>query len=257
MSLVSVPLVKYALMAAIRDKLVLSLVVLIAVGTSLSIFLGSGAATEALKFSIVFTAGSLRIISVLGLTLFVVFHIRRSFESKDVEYLLTRPLDRSTFVVSHAVSFSLLAIFFGLVISAVLLALGSKVLHEGFYLWGYSLILELIILANVSLFFAMVIPNASAAALSVFALYVLSRLIGQLLGITDSSIGNHGIYEWLGYVMDAISLIIPRIDLMTQTSWLVYGAEGTVSYMFLSLQCLLYSVLLIFAALVDLIRRQF
>lgn len=257
MSVISIPLVKYVLAAAIRDKLVLSLAILIVLGTSLSIFLGSGAATEAVQFSIVFTAGTLRIISVLGLALFIVFHVRRSFDTKDVEYLLTRPLNRSSFVLSHAISFSILSAFFGILITGVVMALGSKFLHEGFYLWGYSLILELIIVANISLFFAMVIPNASASALSVFGLYVLARLIGQLLGISDSTIVHGEVYNTLGYVMDAVSLVVPRIDLMTQTSWLIYGADASVGYLFLTLQCLLYSTLLLFAALFDLIRREF
>lgn len=256
MGLISLPLVKYVLMAALRDKLVLSLVLMIVVGTSLSIFLGSGAASEAQDFSTVFTAGSLRIISVLGIVLFIVFHIRRSFDTKDVEYLLTRPLDRATFVFSHSLAFSILAFFFGLIIASVLIALGIKNLHEGYYLWGFSLIAELIIMANAALFFAMVIPNASAGALGVFGLYALARLIGQLLGISSSPVLDGAVYENLGLLMEAISLIVPRLDLLTQTSWLVYGSES-IGYVFILLQCVLYSFLLIFASLVDISRRQF
>ena len=45
-SLISFPLVKYVLMGALRDKLVISLLVLLAIGSSLAVFMGSSAAEE-------------------------------------------------------------------------------------------------------------------------------------------------------------------------------------------------------------------
>ena len=89
--MLSVPLMKYVFMAALRDKLMLAMAVVLVVGASLSIFLGSAAISEKSLFTVVFAGSSARIVVVLGLVLFVVFFIRRAFDSKEVEYLLSRP----------------------------------------------------------------------------------------------------------------------------------------------------------------------
>ena len=71
--LISFPLVGYVLKAAIRDRLFLSLIVLVLVGVSLSIFLGGAAIVESNRFSLVFAASGLRLAGVMGLVLFIVF----------------------------------------------------------------------------------------------------------------------------------------------------------------------------------------
>ncbi|HBR68524.1 MAG TPA: hypothetical protein DEA55_04015, partial [Rhodospirillaceae bacterium] len=67
------------LTAAVRDKLVISLLVLLALGASMAVFMGSSAVIEQDRFAVVFASGGLRLASVLGLVLFVVFFVRRSF----------------------------------------------------------------------------------------------------------------------------------------------------------------------------------
>jgi len=100
------PLVTYVLMAALRDRLIVSLIVLVAVGTSLSVFIGSSAILEKDQFALVFAAAGLRFAGVAGLVLFTVFYVRRAFDTKDIEFLLARPVSRFSFLFSHAVAFS-------------------------------------------------------------------------------------------------------------------------------------------------------
>jgi len=254
--MISLPLIKYVLTAAFRDKLVLSLFLLVLVGASLATFLGSSAVTESDQFTVVFASGGLRIAAILGLVMFIVFHMRRSFETKDVDYLLTRPISRISFLLSHAIAFSLLAIMFAVFVSAAVYFLGGATIESGFYIWSFSLMIEFMIMANAALFFAMVLPNAAASAMAVFALYLLSRLIGQLLGIVETGLDLPG-FIYLSYLMQFISLVIPRLDLMAQTSWLIYGPSENIGYLFIALQGLVYSALLVTASLVDLVKRQF
>jgi hypothetical protein len=255
--MLSWPLVRYVLMAALRDRLIVSLGILVAVGAALSVFLGSGAFIESSQFALVFTAGGLRFAGAVGLVLFVVFYIRRSFENKDVEFLLSRPISRSSFILSHAVGFSLLAIILGCVIGVAVCAVVIQAVGPGHGLWVFSLIMEYILIVNAALFFAMVLQSAASGAMAVFGLYVLSRLMGQLLGI--ASVGNESpIAPLLNGIMNIVSMIVPRIDLMTQTTWLVYpDAQGEIGFAFIAIQGVIYTGLLICAALIDLRRRQF
>lgn len=252
--MISWPLVRYVLTAALRDRLVLSLLVVMAVGASMAVFLGSAAIVESISFSVVFGAAGLRLAGAAGLVLFIVFYLRRAFDTKDVEFLLSRPVSRVCFLLSHSAAFMLLAALVTLFVFGTVCALSPRSFGDGHLLWGASLLAEYIIVVNAAMFFAMVLPSASTAALAIFALYFLSRIIGQILGIIEAGISAN--VALLNMAMHTISLIIPRLDLLAQSSWLIYGGEH-IGYGFILLQGVLYSALALSAASVDLLRRQF
>ena len=257
--MLSGPLVTYVLMAALRDRLVLSLILLIAVGTSLAVFIGSSAVVEKGMFAVVFTGAGLRFAGVAGLVLFVVFYIRRAFDTKDVEFLLARPLSRTAFLLSHAAAFCMLAVLVACAVTlSVLVLMPHGVARVPVLLWGTSLIAEFVIMANAALFFSMILSSAVGGILATAGLYILSRLMGEILGVLDAA-QQLPLYNLLSTIMKLVSVIVPRLDLMGQTSWLLYGTAGesAVGYYFIVGQAAVYSALLIMAALVDLMRRQF
>jgi ABC-type transport system involved in multi-copper enzyme maturation permease subunit len=254
--MISLPLVRYVLQAAARDRLVLSCVAMTLVGLCLSLFVGSAAVVEKQQFVTVYTAGGLRMLCVLAMVLFVAFFIRRSFDQRDVEFLLSRPLTRVSFILSHAVALvvvaALLAVITGLAVSATSIGLVSS-----FYIiWTISLFLEIMMIGFVALFFAMVLPSATVSALSTFGFYVLARMTGQVLGIIQDNSAFWGTHV-LGAIMKVIAMIVPRFDLMTQTSWLIYGPQGHEGWLFLVAQAGAFSFLVLTASVIDLVRRQF
>jgi hypothetical protein len=115
---------------------------------------------------------------------------------------------------------------------------------------------ELIIMVNVALFFSMVLPSAASVSLAVLAFYVFSRIMGQLLGILDQGMSIAG-FEYMSTIFQIISLIIPRLDLMAQTNWLVYGVFYDTSLSFIVIHGVGYSLFVSLAAVIDLVRRQF
>lgn len=252
----SLALVQYVLKAAIRDKLILAMLVLIALTTSMSIFMASSAITEQDQFLAVYASGSLRILSVLGLVVFTAFFVRRSFDSKDVEFLLSRPLSRIEFVFSHAFGLSLLALLMSFASGLALYAISPKLPLESLTLWTASIAVEAIIMVNMTFFFAMVISSAATAVLGILAFYVLARMMGQILGILEAGIvGSVG--DGMEIVMNMVSSVTPRLDLMGQTSWLVYGPDPDVNIAFVAIQGAIFLCLVLIAALLDLVLRQF
>lgn len=257
--MLSIPLVRYVLMAARRDRLLTSLVLLIVVGAALSLFLGSSALIEEQTFSLVFAASGLRVAGVAGLVMFVVFFMRRGFDNKDVDFLLSRPIGRGAFILSHAAAFSLIAAVLGLAIGFAVLSMRGDLLGfpSVYLLWVCTLVIEFVIMVNVALFFSMVLSSAVGGAMAVFGLYILARLMGQLLGIAEVS-GTVAGLPFLRAGMEIVSMVVPRLDLMAQTSWLVYPeVKPGIGYLFSVFQGVLYSALVICSALVDLRRRQF
>lgn len=273
--MISRSLVKYVLTAALRDRLMITLMLMILMGASLAVFMGSASIVESGQFAVVFGSGGLRFLGVIGVILFCCFYMRRSFESKEVEFLLSRPISRPAFLVSHALAFSTLALMIAAVITLVVGLLGRPDL-TGLLVWGASLVAEFSIMAVASLFFSMVLSSAAGAALATLGIYALGRMVGTLLGILSVAPVNW-FFAVVGNVMKLISVLTPRLDMMGQTSWLVYGVdvEGSMKFLrdasayahwmaehvglagFIVLQGVIFSALLLAASAYDFLRRQF
>lgn len=273
--MLSRPLIRYVLLAAFRDKLMITLCGMIALGAALGVFLGSAAMTEQSSFSTVFGSGGLRFLGVIGIVLFCCFYVRKSFETKEVEFLLSRPISRMTFLLSHAAAFIILAVIIALLVIAAVYFSG-KPNPAGALLWAISLVVEYVIVAISALFFSMVLSSASGSALATLGLYVLSRLMGILIGIAKTTPDNM-LFAVLNNAMELISVIVPRFDLMAQTTWLIYGVDGSAGlgfltkpgsyahamvdtmglYGFIGMQGIVFTALLIAAAAFDFSRREF
>jgi hypothetical protein len=258
----SLILIRYILMAAIRDKLLWGILAMSIVGVCLSIFSGSASIVEQGQFVITYMAGGLRIIALLGLALFTVFFVRRSFDSRDIEFLLTRPISRGQFVVSHVVALSCLTVLAG---GFIALLVGGMALHYGatssVFLWCLGITFEMMIVVNVAFFFAMVLSSPVTAGMATFGFYVLARMMGQLLTImykNPSPVDAADyVFNGLSYVIGVISVFIPRLDLMAQTSWLIYGGGILSDWILIIIQGLVFVVLAGVATWIDLKRRQF
>ena len=223
---------------------------------SLSVFMGGAAIIEQDRFVAVFSAGSIRLLNSLGLVLFIVFFIRRSFEGRDVEFLLSRPVGRIKLIVSFSIGFSLIAFLLALVSGICVTALSPHLFSKGHILWTASLIAENLIMVNAALFFSMVLSSAASSAFACLGFYVLGRMMSQILGIIDSTKDVINV-QFLEGVMQGISAVMPRLDLMVQTSWLVYEPADETGFVFVFLQGAIYVGLLLCASLIDMHRRQF
>jgi ABC-type transport system involved in multi-copper enzyme maturation permease subunit len=273
--MISKPLVKYVLTAALRDRLIVTLALMILLGAALATFLGSASVLEGESFAIVFGAGGLRFLSVIGLVLFCCFYIRRAFENREVEFLLSRPVSRLSFLCSHALAFSILALLAAAVTTGAVAMLGRPD-AAGLIVWGASLAVELALMTATALFFSMVLSSAAGSALATLGFYALARMIGTLLGVLSHPPENL-FFAVIGNIMELISVIVPRLDLMGQTTWLVYGVKEDVGLKFLpdagayaqwmmthiglagfiGLQGAFFLALLLAASAHDFLRRQF
>ena len=68
----------------------------------------------------------------------------------------------------------------------------------------------------------MVLSSAAGSALAALGFYALARMVGVLLSITSMPPANW-FFAAIGSAMKLISITIPRLDMMGQTTWLVYG----------------------------------
>ncbi|MEI6985658.1 MAG: hypothetical protein WCK65_05985 [Rhodospirillaceae bacterium] len=251
-------LIRPVLLAALRDRLLLALPLFMAAAAAMASFISYASLTEQQEMRAAVAGGSVRLIVVAGLVLFVVFHVRRSFDSREVEMLLSRPISRSTYVLACMAAFGALALLMALVAVAVV-AMVAAPSPLGLALWGVSLVMELWVMAAAALFFSLSLPTATVSALVCGGFYVLARMIGVVLGAAHMG-DPMRILHLADRIMDYVAVVVPRLDLFGQSSWLVYGyhgGAGEAPLWLLVVHGVGYVTLLVAAAVVDLRRREF
>ena len=248
-------LLNYLLRVALGERLLVTMVAALVASAALAAFLGSTALVEQREFAAVLTANAGRLVVVLALILFTCFHVRRAFDSREVDLLLARPVSRWDFVLAYVVMLilaaALMAALAGLAVGLIarpgLAALGW---------WTLSLFVEAMVVAVAALFFALALGSGVTSALACLGLYALGRLIGLLGGIAAAQ-GHAGPLErMLDQLVGLLALVLPRLDLLGRSAWLVHGISDPDQVATAVLQGALYVLLLGAAASFDFGRRQ-
>jgi hypothetical protein len=202
-------------------------------------------------------ASSLRIVSVIGLIVFISFFQRRAHDYREVDYLLATPLGRYRYLFSNAAAFTLIALLFTVVMGALVILLQSEI-NEATVYWIASSFVELSLTASFTLFMSTRLRSATVCTLLSLAFYSLARLLGAVLGVIDSHmLETMKHIKWLEYAMDVISTVIPRFDLLAQSQWLIYRQVEGVTPALLLGQWGAFTALFLACAAFDLRRNQF
>jgi len=252
-------IIRYTLLTASRDWLFLGLCSIILIAYGFSVFVGTTALVEQSQMSLAYFAGSSRIIMVTGLVVFMCFHVRRSFENREIESILSKPISRTKFVISYWLGFSILS-FIATIPLFLILAFLNNPDVMGLIYWSASLILEISLVLAFGLLASLIMTSAVSSVMATCAFYLISRLMGFFLVAIDNpySLMGAGKYgQILEHIMKAISTIIPRLDMFAKSQWLIYGIEGQTDLWIFPLQALVFIILLLSVAVFDFKRKQF
>jgi ABC-type transport system involved in multi-copper enzyme maturation permease subunit len=241
---------------ALKNRLARMLVVLMLIGLAFALFVKQLAIMESVAIETAFIAALYRMGAAFLLAVFVITSQIRELHDKGLDLVMSLPISRATFFAGKLLGYATCALIAAAVISLplFLLAPASQVV-----IWGISLALELLIVTVASLFFVLALPHTIGSLFAVMGLYVLSRTMAalQLMGAT-SLVETSGIVRQVtNGILNSIALLLPRLDLFTQTSWLVNHTGGMAELTTLALQTLIYTSLLVGAALFDLYRKNF
>lgn len=250
---------RYIVLTAVRDRLMAGLSLALLAAVLIAAFLGEATVMEGPRTALTFAGFSTRLILVAGLILFVCFHVQRSFENREVDLMLSRPVSRTQYVLITWAGFSGVALFMAL-IAVVLLPLAGRPPAGALGLWAASLLLEALLVVAVALFFSLSLRSAVAAAMASFGFYLAARMTGFLLGVVQAD-WNATATAALGSVIAkaiyVVGLALPRLDLFGQTWWLSYGDTQGDALVTLLAQAGVYLPLLLGAAVFDFRRRRF
>lgn len=250
--------IRYILITAVRDRLFVGLLSGLLAASFICYSMGGTAMLEPQQMTITLTAAVSRMILAVGIIVFVCFHVRHAFDSKEIDVLLSRPISRANLVLSYWLGFMLIASLLVLPAYGILIANGILNL-QGFLNWSLSLWLEMMMVIAISLFAAFTLSSAVSSVLSSLAIYVLSRMMGFFVVTAQKGVlfSDQTVNQSLEYVIDGISLIIPRLDFFAKSNWLIYGADFTLNNIYYVAQAAIFVPLLMCLTIIDFKRKQF
>lgn len=253
-------IIRYIMLTASRDKLYFGLFSLFLATTAVSLFIGSTSLVEENQMSLALMAGSNRIILMVGLILFISFHIHHTFERREIDLLISRPVSRSSFVVASAVGFTLISLLLIIPILLLMLVTTSPNVF-GLLCWTASIAAEAILVANFSLLSALIMPSAVSAVLTSLSFYVISRMMALFVSTIQVPVSLEALSNrWEGVfdiVLTAVSIFIPRLDLYTQSGWLVYGVEHLSELWIIPTQFIVFFPIILLMAVYDVRHKEF
>ncbi len=244
----------FTFLEAARARLVRLLLLVVLTAFAGGLFLNEIAIADSQRIQTAFLAASLRPASVFMLSLFIISSLAREFNEKGLELILSLDLPRTSYVIGKQLGFMGIAL---LLTSAVSLLLAAYAPAGQVLLWGLSLLGELWIMAALSLFCLLTFSQIVPAMSLVLGFYLLSRSMTAIQMIGHAPINETGTVQlYMVHALDAIALLLPRLDAFTQTAWLVNNSGSWAQLGPIALQTLIYLALLLAGALFDISRRN-
>jgi ABC-type transport system involved in multi-copper enzyme maturation permease subunit len=250
-------IIRFVLLTALRDRLFAVLILLLIIAIGISSGLAKTSMIEQHEMTLSFSSAVARLLLAIGLIVFVCFHIRQAFDSKEIDVLLSRPISRAGLVIGYWLGFSVVTAAL-VAVNAVVLSLLSPLSLVGFAAWAGSLLLEMWIVVAIALFASMTLRSAVSSVMASLVFYVAGRMMGFFL----ATIQGRFVFEtpWLNllskYIIEGVSMITPRLDLYSKSGWLIYGAESA-DWTLFAIQSLSFIPLLLAVTILDFNRRQF
>jgi ABC-type transport system involved in multi-copper enzyme maturation permease subunit len=250
-------IIRFVLLTALRDRLFAVLLLLLVMAIGIASGLAKTSMIEQHEMTLSFSAAVARLLLAVGIIVFVCFHIRQAFDSKEIDVMLSRPISRARLVIGYWMGFSVVTAALVLVNLAVL-ALLQPVSMPGFLAWGGSLLLEMWIVVAIALFTSVTLRSAVSSVMASLVFYVAGRMMGFFLATVQARF----VFEtpWLNaltkYIVEGAAVIVPRLDMYGKSGWLIYGSASADWQLFLA-QSVTFVPLLLAVTVVDFNRRQF
>ena len=251
-------ILKYIILTAMRDWLYVGLLAILIIAICISILLGSTALVEQNQMTITYIACASRMILVVGIILFSCFYMRRSFDNKEVEFILSKAISRWQFILSYLLGFITVALIILLPLILILFFFPTNKL--GLFYWAISLVFEMLIIITFSILAGLILRSAVSAILAALGFYIISRMMGFFvltIKFPESISQLTTINNFLQFLLKIISIAFPRLDLFSKSDWLIYGINNFSDIIIISVQSAIYVPLMIFMAFHDLNKKQF
>src|SRR2546426_8475605 len=248
-------LARATLLEAVRNRLLWLAVAVVVIAFGLAQFLNQVAITESREIQTALLAAALRVAAVFMVAVFVITSMVRESSDKVTELMLSLPAPRAIYFFGKFAGYAAVALILAL-LCALPLALFAH--PGGLAIWAASLLCELLIVTAMSLFCVLSLTQVVPAFAAVAGFYLLSRSMAAMQIIAGAALQQPTLTDRVvNAIVELIALLLPALDRMTQTTWLLESAPGASTLGAIAGQTAIYLVLIGAAALFDLYRKNF
>lgn len=245
---------RYALVEARRSGLPWLAAACVLFALALSAFLAQVAITEGAALQAAATASLLRGCAVFLVAAHVVASVVREANDKGLELALALPISRSSWYLGKLAGFACTGGLIAVLFALPLLAWAAP---ANVAAWGFALAAETALVAAAALFFASSLGQTVAAMVATAGLYLLARAIAAIQAIAGGPLAGDSLAgQSARWLVDALALLLPRLDGVARGDWLLYGAPQADALAQSLLGLAIYFLLLAAAGLFDINRRN-
>jgi ABC-type transport system involved in multi-copper enzyme maturation permease subunit len=250
-----ITLARITVLEALRERLLWLAAIVVLAGAALAQFLHQVAITESREVQTAVLAALLRMSAGFIVAIVVISGMAREWNDKVAELLLSFPVRRSRYVFGKFLGYAAVAVLLAAVFAAPLAFYAGS---AGMTAWTVSLVCELLIVAAVSVFCVLTLTRTLSALAAVAGFYLLARSMSAIQVIAHAAPGPASLADRvITHMVDAVAWLLPPLDRMTDTAWLVQGPPAAAALAGLAAQAALYVALVGAAALFDLYRKNF
>lgn len=247
-------LMRSAALEARRSGLPWLVLALIAAALGLAGFLSQVAVTESRELQAAFAAALVRAGAIFLLAAHVATSVVREANDKVLELALALPLSRPRYWLGKLGGYAAIGLVLALACTLPMLLWAGPAAVAA---WGGSLALELALVAAASLFFAGTLASVVPAIAATAGLYLLARTVAAIQLLARGPLAEESLAQAIARtVVDAVALVLPRLDAVTRSEWLLYGAPGAGELAGAAGTLVLYTALLAAAGMFDFQRRS-
>lgn len=245
---------RYVLVEALRSGLPWLAAACLLAALGLAGFFSRVAITEGAALQAAATAALLRACAVFLIAAHVVASVAREASDKGLELALALPISRPAYYLGKLLGFACAAALLATLFALPLLAWARP---ADLAAWWVSLAAEAAMVAAAALFFASALQQTVAAIAAAAGFYLLARAMSAIQAIAGGALAEDTLPGLAArWVADALALLLPRLDSVTRSDWLLYGAPPAGEIALALAGLALYLVLLAAAGLFDFARRN-
>lgn len=243
---------RFVLLEARRSGLPWLALACVAASLGIAGFLSQVALTETRELQAAAAGALLRASAAFLIAAHVVASVVREMNDRGVELALALPISRSTYYLGKLAGFACCAVLLatGFALPMLLWSAPGPLAQ-----WWLSLAAETALVAAMGLFFSMVMVHVVPAIAATAGLYLLGRSVSAIQAIAAGPLAGESASPVQG-IVDALALLLPRLDRATRTEWLLYGAPAPGELLSALAGLAIYFALLAAAGLFDFSRRN-
>lgn len=247
-------LARFVLLEARRGGLFWLALACIVAAIGLAGFLSRVAVTESLQLETAVIGAFLRLCAAFLVAAFAITSTVREANDGGLELMLSLPISRTAYYLGKLAGFAACGVAVSACFALPMLYWASPAAVAP---WFASLAAEAVLVAAASLFFATALASSVAAITATAGFYLLGRAIAAMQAIGSGPLAPEGVPQRIAqWSLDLIALLLPRLDAVTRTDWLMYGPPATGEFLAALAGLAIYIALLGAAGLFDFHRRN-